>query len=195
MSERLHAARPLLFVLAALGLSQLIIWTLFDPPYGYDPCGEDAPPGQPAELREFRFPAFALTLLVWAYAVFNLLEWSRAARARRGGPDKPTINAIALAVLCGLAAIGLGADTLNVEGSDVGGLGLALILWSFVSVIPIAIVGLALIAFVISALGPRDRWRSWLDRTGPVALGAVSLIAIPVIYGFVLARGGDVTLC
>ena len=195
MSERLRAARPLLFVLAALGLSQLIIWTLFDPPYDYDPCGEDAPPGQPEELREFRFPAFALTLLVWAYALFNLLEWSRAARARRGGPDAPTINAIALAVLCVLAAIGLGADTLNVEGTDVGGLGLALILWSIVSIIPPVIVGLALIAFVVSLFAPQDRWRSWLDRTGPIALGAVSLIVIPVIYGFVLSWGGDVTLC
>jgi hypothetical protein len=127
--------------------------------------------------------------------MFTLLEYSRAARVRRGESDRYGYGAIAIAALGALIAIGLGADTLNVEGEDVGGLGLGLILWSFVSVIPIVFVALALVAVILSLFQSRDRWRRWLDRTLPIALTALIVIAIPVLYGFVLVHGGDATLC
>ena len=195
MSERLQAARPLLFVLAALGLSQLIVWTILGRPPEYDTCSQqEAPPGQPAELREFRFPAYVLTLLVMAYGIYNLLAWSRAARVRRGGPDRPTEGALAASVVVVLIALGLGVDTLNVRGEDVGGLGLGLIFLG-VAFVPPVIVGAAVLAVVVSLFAPADRWRTWLDRTGPIALGIVLTIVIPFVYGLVLVRGGDAALC
>jgi hypothetical protein len=172
-----------------------VIWAVLDRPPDYEPCNEDPPPGQPAELREFRIPAYVLTLIVWGYGVARLLGWSREARARRGLPAQPGWGALATAALSAVFAVALGIDTFNVSGPDTGSLGFAIVLGAFFWVVPIALLGLSLLAMVVSLIGPADRWRSWLDRTGPLALGAVLLVAIPVLYGIVLFYGGDATIC
>jgi hypothetical protein len=172
-----------------------VVWNVLDRPPDYDPCSEATPAEQDDALRAFRYPALAIALPIWALGVYWMLTWSREARVRRGQPGRPGIPALVAALLAGLEAVGLAIDTFNVSGPDVGGLGLVIILVSIVFVVPLALVALALLAVGVSLFAREDRWRNWLDRTGPFALGTLVLIGIPFLYAFVLERGGDATFC
>ena len=182
-------------MLLAIGVGALVIWTVLDKPVDYDPCSDLTPPEQDDALRAFRYPALAIALPIWALGVYWMLTWSREARVRRGDADRPGIPALVAALLAGLAAVGLTIDTFNVSGPDVGGLGLVILLVSIVFVVPLALVVLSLLAVAVSLFVSEDRWRTWLDRTGPFALGTLVLIGIPFLYAFVLERGGDATFC
>jgi hypothetical protein len=90
-------------------LVPFVIWTALDVPDDYNPCYEDEPPGQAADLSAFRSVAYPLVglLTIWLTFLFTRIAFERERRV--GHPDGRAAIGLVAFVWTALALFALGA--------------------------------------------------------------------------------------
>jgi hypothetical protein len=171
-------------------LVPLIIWGVLDVPEDYDPCATDPPPGQDADLSEFRAAAYPLVGLLAAWLTYCLARWSLERRRRIGG-----LSTRVAAVPVALAWAGLGfwaleaADVVDDDNMTWGVLALGSLalgaLFAAVSLILIAVVPAWVSGDDVPA-ARRQRAEALL-----LAFAASLLLATPLMAVLVGLAGSD----